>query len=131
MLGTRNYERTHSQSRLVDQGLVGECRVLSVSYSRLCPGSNGSSGRAVVRNRKLERIRWPVRCSTSARDEHHYCIWIRCRMRDGDERVPERAPRQKWKMTVIHGLGVAGSVALCKTLFSLFVANGDSTVGQF
>ena len=38
---------------------------------------------------------------------------------------------ENWKMTVIHGLGVAGSVALCKTLFSLFVANGGSIVGQF
>jgi hypothetical protein len=38
---------------------------------------------------------------------------------------------ENWKMTVIHGLGVAGSVALCKTLFSLFVANGGSIVAQF
>jgi hypothetical protein len=38
---------------------------------------------------------------------------------------------ENWKMTVIHGLGVAGSVALCKTLFGLFVANGGSIVGQF
>ena len=38
---------------------------------------------------------------------------------------------ENWKMTVIHGLGVAGSVALCKTLFSLFVANAASIVGQF
>jgi len=38
---------------------------------------------------------------------------------------------ENWKMTVIHGLGVAGCVALCKTLFSLFVANGGSIVGQF
>jgi hypothetical protein len=38
---------------------------------------------------------------------------------------------ENWKMTVIHGLGVAGSVALCKTLFSLFVANGASVVAQF
>ncbi|MBV8216234.1 MAG: hypothetical protein JOZ08_23700 [Verrucomicrobia bacterium] len=38
---------------------------------------------------------------------------------------------ENWKMTVIHGLGVAGSVALCKTLFSLFVANGASIVSQF
>jgi hypothetical protein len=38
---------------------------------------------------------------------------------------------ENWKMSVIHGLGVAGSVALCKTLFSLFVANGGSIVGQF
>jgi hypothetical protein len=38
---------------------------------------------------------------------------------------------ENWKMTVIHGLGVAGSVALCKTLFSLFVANGGSIVSQF
>jgi len=38
---------------------------------------------------------------------------------------------ENWKMTVIHGLGVAGSVALCKTLFSLFVANGASMVAQF
>ena len=38
---------------------------------------------------------------------------------------------ENWKMTVIHGLGVAGSVAVCKTLFSLFVANGGSIVGQF
>jgi hypothetical protein len=38
---------------------------------------------------------------------------------------------ENWKMTVIHGLGVAGSVALCKTLFSLFVANGASIVAQF
>jgi hypothetical protein len=38
---------------------------------------------------------------------------------------------ENWKMTVIHGLGVAGSVALCKTLFSLFVANGGSIVGLF
>ena len=38
---------------------------------------------------------------------------------------------ENWKMTVIHGLGVAGSVALCKTLFSLFVPNGGSIVGQF
>jgi|GEM_PF-1431574 hypothetical protein len=38
---------------------------------------------------------------------------------------------ENWKMTVIHGLGVAGSVALCKTLFSLFIANGASIVGQF
>jgi hypothetical protein len=38
---------------------------------------------------------------------------------------------ENWKMTVIHGLGVAGSVALCKTLFGLFVANGGSIIGQF
>ena len=38
---------------------------------------------------------------------------------------------ENWKMTVIHGLGVAGSVALCKTLFSLFVPNGGSIVGLF
>jgi hypothetical protein len=38
---------------------------------------------------------------------------------------------ENWKMTVIHGLGVAGSVALCKTLFTLFVANGGSIVAQF
>ena len=38
---------------------------------------------------------------------------------------------ENWKMTVIHGLGVAGSVALCKTLFSLFVANGGGIVSQF
>ena len=38
---------------------------------------------------------------------------------------------ENWKMTVIHGLGVAGYVALCKTLFTLFVANGGSIVGQF
>jgi hypothetical protein len=38
---------------------------------------------------------------------------------------------ENWKMTVIHGLGVAGSVALCKTLFGLFVANAASIVGQF
>ena len=38
---------------------------------------------------------------------------------------------ENWKMTVIHGLGVAGAVALCKTLFSLFVANGGSIVSQF
>jgi hypothetical protein len=38
---------------------------------------------------------------------------------------------ENWKITVIHGLGVAGSVAFCKTLFSLFVANGGSIVGQF
>jgi hypothetical protein len=38
---------------------------------------------------------------------------------------------ENWKMTVIHGLGVAGSVALCKTLFGLFVANGGSIVAQF
>lgn len=38
---------------------------------------------------------------------------------------------ENWKMTVIHGLGVAGSVALCKTLFSLFVANAARIVGQF
>ena len=38
---------------------------------------------------------------------------------------------ENWKMIVIHGLGVAGSVALCKTLFSLFVANGGSIVAQF
>ena len=38
---------------------------------------------------------------------------------------------ENWKMIVIHGLGVAGSVALCKTLFSLFVANGGSIVGLF
>ena len=38
---------------------------------------------------------------------------------------------ENWKMTVIHGLGVAGSVALGKTLFSLFVANGASMVAQF
>jgi hypothetical protein len=38
---------------------------------------------------------------------------------------------ENWKMTVIHGLGVAGSIALCKTLFSLFVANGVSIVAQF
>jgi hypothetical protein len=34
-------------------------------------------------------------------------------------------------MTIIHGLGVAGSVALWKTLFGLFVANEDSIVAQF
>ena len=38
---------------------------------------------------------------------------------------------ENWKLTVIYGLGVAGSVALCKTLFSLFVANGGSIVAQF
>jgi hypothetical protein len=38
---------------------------------------------------------------------------------------------ENWKMTVIHGLGLAGSVALCKTLFSLFVANGGSIVSRF
>jgi hypothetical protein len=38
---------------------------------------------------------------------------------------------ENWKMTVIHGLGVAGSVALCKTLFSLFVANAGSIIAQF
>jgi len=38
---------------------------------------------------------------------------------------------ENWKMTVIHGLSVAGSVAWCKTLFSLFVANGGSMVAQF
>jgi len=38
---------------------------------------------------------------------------------------------ENWKMTVIHGLGVAGSVALCKTLFSLFVANGASIIAPF
>jgi hypothetical protein len=38
---------------------------------------------------------------------------------------------ENWKMTVIHGLGVAGSVALCKTLFTLFIVNGGSIVGQF
>jgi hypothetical protein len=38
---------------------------------------------------------------------------------------------ENWKMTVIHGLGVAGSVALCKTLFSLFVANSGGFISQF
>ena len=38
---------------------------------------------------------------------------------------------ENWKMTVIHGLGVAGSVALCKTWFSLFVANSGGFVSQF
>jgi hypothetical protein len=38
---------------------------------------------------------------------------------------------ENWKMTVVHGLGVAGAVALCKTLFSLFVANGGGIVSQF
>jgi hypothetical protein len=38
---------------------------------------------------------------------------------------------ENWKMTVIHGLGVAGSVALCKTLFNLFVANAGSIVASF
>ena len=38
---------------------------------------------------------------------------------------------ENWKMTIIHGLGVAGSVALCKTLFSLFVANSGGFISQF
>jgi hypothetical protein len=38
---------------------------------------------------------------------------------------------ENWKMTVIHGLGVAGSVALWKTVFALFVVNGGSSVAQF
>ncbi|MBV9875489.1 MAG: hypothetical protein JO025_12220 [Verrucomicrobia bacterium] len=36
-----------------------------------------------------------------------------------------------WKVIVIHGLGVAGSVALCKTLFSLFIVNRCSIVAPF
>jgi hypothetical protein len=38
---------------------------------------------------------------------------------------------ENWKMTVIHGLGVAGSVALCKTLFGLFVANRAGFINSF
>jgi hypothetical protein len=38
---------------------------------------------------------------------------------------------ENWKMTIIHGLGVAGSVALCKTLFTLFVANSGGFISQF
>jgi hypothetical protein len=38
---------------------------------------------------------------------------------------------ENWKMTVIHGLGVAGSVALCKTLFGLFVANSAGFINSF
>jgi hypothetical protein len=38
---------------------------------------------------------------------------------------------ENWKMTVIHGLGVAGSVALCKTLFGLFVANSSGFISSF
>src|ERR1700723_2510849 len=38
---------------------------------------------------------------------------------------------ENWKMTVIHGLGVAGSVALCKTLFGLFVANCAGFINSF
>src|ERR1700730_15893601 len=37
---------------------------------------------------------------------------------------------ENWKMTVIHGLGVAGSVALCKTLFGLFVANSAGFINS-
>jgi hypothetical protein len=36
-----------------------------------------------------------------------------------------------WKMTVIYGLGVAGSVALMKALFGLFVASSASFINQF
>jgi hypothetical protein len=38
---------------------------------------------------------------------------------------------ENWKMTVIHGLGVAGSVALCKALFGLFVANSSGFISAF
>jgi hypothetical protein len=38
---------------------------------------------------------------------------------------------ENWKMTVIHGLGVAGSVALCKTLFGLFVSNCGGLISGF
>ena len=38
---------------------------------------------------------------------------------------------ENWKMTVIHGLGVAGSVALCKTLFGLFVASSAGFINSF
>ena len=38
---------------------------------------------------------------------------------------------ENWKMTVIHGLGVAGSLALCKALFGLFVANSGGFVSWF
>ena len=38
---------------------------------------------------------------------------------------------ENWKMTVIHGLGVAGSVALCKTLFALCVANSGGFLNSF
>jgi hypothetical protein len=38
---------------------------------------------------------------------------------------------ENWKMTVIHGLGVAGSVALCKTLFGLFVPNSGGLISGF
>ena len=96
LLGTRNYERAHSQSRLVetlvDQGLLGECCVMSVSCSRLFSGSGGSTGAAFSRNHELELIRWTVRHSISARDEHYYRIWIHRRMRDDNERISKCTP---------------------------------------
>ena len=38
---------------------------------------------------------------------------------------------ENWKMMVIYGIGVAGSVALMKALFSLFGGSAASTVSGF
>ena len=38
---------------------------------------------------------------------------------------------ENWKMMVIYGIGVAGSVALMKALFSLFGGSAASTINGF
>ena len=38
---------------------------------------------------------------------------------------------ENWKMMVIYGIGVAGSVALMKALFSLFGGSAASTISGF
>jgi hypothetical protein len=38
---------------------------------------------------------------------------------------------ENWKMMVIYGIGVAGSVALMKALFSLFGGTAASTISGF